>query len=160
MGKWCTTINTILTQSQEKSIQAPVKLYADLSAAAFKNKLEDELALWTALQSLNVANGGCGDLTADSLNDLAGQLAAFGYKERTARRQLLEGNGRFFRLETIKTRCRIKIYSLLTVCRALSIDRLTLDRHCRLVNASAFNSLKKRRSQLFASLFKPEGVTG
>ena len=135
-----------------------IKLYADLSAAAFKNKLEDELALWHVLQSLNVANGGCGDITASSFNDVAGQLAAFGYGPRTAFRQLNEGNGKFFRLCLIKGRAVIKIYGLVTVCRSLGIDRLTMDRHARLVNASSFNSLKKRRSQLFASVFKPEGV--
>jgi hypothetical protein len=133
-----------------------VKLYADLSAAAFKNKLEDELALWQALRSIPTVKGG--DITCDSLNDLVGQLQVFGYGQRTAFRQLFEANGRFFRVCQIKGHTVVKIYGLLTVCRSLGIGRLTMDRHDRKVNAGSFNSLRKRRSQLYASIFRPEGV--
>lgn len=136
----------------------PVKLYAELSAAAFKNKLKDELALWYVLQSFNVTNGGCGDITCDSLNDLAGQLAPFGYSRRTAYRQLVEANGKFFRIVEVKGRTTVRIYGILTVFRSLGITRLTMDRHVRLVDAGSFNTMGKRRSQLFASIFKPAGI--
>lgn len=139
-----------------KSIANPVKLYADLGAAAIKSHRTNELALWSILRTLPSNN--CGDIVFDGIGELAKQLIPYGYTERTAYRQLTEANGRLWRMEQGKRRTVIKICGLLTVYRSFSIQKLTLDRHARLVEATGFNSLAKRNAQLYAAIFKPYGV--
>jgi hypothetical protein len=134
----------------------PIKLYADLSAAAFKKGFTTQLELWHILRSLPSVSGG--NITADSVCQLVKQLIPYGYTERTAFRQLSEANRLFWCLCQVKGRAVIKIYGLFTVCKALGIARFTLGRNAKLVNAGVFNSLVKRNSQLYASIFKPEGV--
>jgi hypothetical protein len=86
--------------------------------------------------------------------DIVEALAAFGYTPRTAYRQLVEAKSPFYRVEVQKRRTVVKIYGLLTVCKALG-STLAGDKHGRLVDADQFNNLHKRDSQLYASIHKP-----
>lgn len=143
-----------------KSCQAtsPIKLYAALSSAAFSKGKQDHLALWSILRSLDtLLFNGCGDLVFPSVEVLVYLLQDFGYTRRTAFRHLNKGNGEFWRLCHQKGSFVVKIYGLKTVCLALDTF-LNGDRHARLVTREQFNTLAKRRSQIYASIHKPEGV--
>lgn len=133
----------------------PVKLYADISAAALRTKQTNTLALWHCLRALPSVKAG--NITGRSITDVAGQLSVYGYSLSRTIHLLYEANGLFWRVCEQRGRTTIKIYGLLTVLRQLGITRFTLDRHARIVEAGKFSSCQKRNSQFYASIFKPEG---
>ncbi len=69
-----------------------IKLHHELSAAALRDKLDKELALWYELQSVNVI--GCGKLILKDV--LPVLVSSFGYSPDTVYRILKAGEGRFW----------------------------------------------------------------
>lgn len=115
----------------------------------------DQLALWSLLRSFD---NGSGNLVINTRSQLVTLLKDFGYSPDTTKRLLRKADGRFLQLHEGIRRAVIKIYGLYTVCRSYNIT-LDGDKHARLIPAEDFNTLNKRRSQLYASIFKPHGVT-
>jgi len=132
-----------------------VKLYADLSAAAFLKKQTVELSFWHCLRAIN-ANG-CGYLLGRNLEEILAPLETFGYSRSTAYRHLARGRDKFWGVIETPRRAVVKIYSLKVVATTL-MTTLDGDKHARLIPAAAFSTLAQRRAQLYASLSKPEGI--
>lgn len=130
-----------------------VKLFAPLSAAAFKKKVIDELALWHCLRAINT--NGSGVLDFEKALEALEQY--FSYKPRSAYRHLNKGNGSLWELVYLSGRRRIRIYSLKTTSQYLD-TYLMGDSHARLVPVAAFRSNTMRRAQIYASIHNPGGV--
>ena len=130
-----------------------VKLHADVSMAAFRKKVTIQLSMWHCLRSIN--SWGSGVLDFDYAIDYL--VNNFNYSLKTAYRHLSKGNGLFWTLSYHNTQRRVEIKALKSVCEYLG-TYLTGDKHCREVKATDFNTLLKRRGQLYASIHKPQGI--
>jgi len=130
-----------------------VRLVPDLSASAFRNKKLNELSLWYCLRSLNY--WGSGKMSLELAKE--GLKNEFGYTPRILARHLALGNGSFWDITSQKWGSQIKIYALKTVCQYLSTF-LDGNKYYRDLPAERFNTLRARRSQLFASIYKPQGI--
>ena len=130
--------------------QYPVRLYPELSAAAFQTSQDKPLALWHCLRSLNSSGSGILDYHRAILT-----LSGYGYSPGTARRHLRQGNGQFWTIENTEDgSSRIAIKSLLAVCQHLRVSRLgwPVD-----VAQSTFCGLRKRRAAMYASWLAHRG---
>lgn len=159
------TTSVIIPQNSksQKAFSPPiyVKVWAPLSAAASKpqvidrvivrDKCSDSLALWHCLRAINSWGSGFldFDMALDSL------ISTFHFSARTAYRQLNKGNNVFWTLTYHNAQRRIQIYSLKMVSQYLD-TYLSGDKHSRLIPVESFCSLKKRRSELYASIHKPK----
>lgn len=143
----CQQANTVLPDYK-------VRLVADLSAAAFRTKQDKELALWHCLRALNI--NGSGYLKADQ--DTFDQLReVFGYSRRTAFRLLSMGEGVFWTRISTKRGSVIKIQGLKSVFLYLNSPMNNTARFYE-VEAGRFNTFKRRRLALWASMAKPKGI--
>lgn len=132
-----------------------VRLIPDLSAAAFKKKAVDLLALWHCLRAINTT--GCGHLLVTDA--IEGLTSSFGYSRKQISRTFADGEGKFWLREYSPRRKRYqaRIYSLEKVCQYLD-TYLHYDCRMREVNASEFNTTLMRRAQIYTSIHKPESM--
>jgi len=137
------------------SISTPIKLIPDISAAAFKNKSTKTLAMWYCLRFLNYTGSGVIPLS----KAIEGLADLFHYSPETAYRHIQQGNGTHWQLVDNKRGSRIQIYALKTVCEYYSIGRIT-NKHFREIELWQFNTPLKRKSQIYASIHKPQGISG
>jgi len=107
------------------------------------------------LRSLNYWGSGKLDL------ELAkeGLQNEFGYTQRQLARHLSLGNGSFWQIIPHNGSSTIQIYALKAVCQYFS-TYLDGNKYYRDLSAQRFNTLRARRSQLYASIHKPEGIKG
>jgi hypothetical protein len=100
---YSSAITTVIAQTSKRDSRdgrgpgaAPsffvIKLHPELSAAALRDKLDKELALWYELRSVNVI--GCGKLVLKDV--LPVLVSSFGYSPDTVYRILKAGEGRFW----------------------------------------------------------------
>jgi len=141
-------------QELERIPGLQVRLIPDLSAAAFRQKLTKELSLWYCLRAINQPFGD-GVLPLDIA--IESLINDFGYSRTGAYRRLYQANNKVLEITDNKRRAVIKIYGLNRLCEGLTIKRL-YDRHFRQVPAGRFNTLIKRRSEIYASIHHPERI--
>lgn len=131
-----------------------VRLSADLSAAAFRSKVTNELCLWYALRSINQPLGN-GWISLSKAKERL--IQDFNFSPTTLDRLLSRSNGKFIELLYNNRRSTIRFCSLAKVVRWFGIAQVT-QRHWREVPVDKFNGVAKRHSQLYASIFHPLGV--
>jgi len=131
-----------------------VRLVAYLSAAALRRKLDKELAIWHCLRSIDVYGHGVLDMkfVKDAL------IEVFGYSERTLKRHLKSGEGSFWQRFANDKGHRIKITGIKTIAEYLNTPTSRFDKNFREIPSHKFQSLTRRRSQLYASIHKPKGI--
>ena len=130
-----------------------VRLVADLSASAFRTRQTKELALWHCLRALNTR--GTGQISVEKAVYGLGQY--FGYSRRTIFRLLEQGEGVFWQRIAKKRGSVVKIYGLKRVCVMFDTPLFNTARFYE-VPAEKFDTLKKRRLALWASVHKPKGI--
>lgn len=132
--------------------QRCIRLCPDLSAAAFRQKLTLELITWHRLRYLNVKASGFLNLEM-AIEGLANE---FNCCRKTAYRHIGRTEGLFLKINGFGQRTTIQIYGLRRVCDYFGIT-LT-DKHWRMVTTDQFCTMGKARAELYASIFKPQGV--
>lgn len=122
----------------------PVRVYGELSAAAFQRGEDLPLAMWYALRALNTSGSGVLDYGRALTS-----LTEYGYTEGTARRHLRQGLGTYWTFEAADDgRTQIRLFSLLRISAALGVSRLSWPVE---VAARAFRGLKRRRAAMFVA---------
>ena len=159
------TTSVIIPQnSKSQKAFILIDLIPDLSAAAFRNILDDKgkvvrakcpnrLALWYSLRAINTT--GCGHIRITEALDKLSYY--FKYTPKTAYRHLKEGEGLFWSRVVTKRGSEVKIYGLSTVCQYLTTT-LQHDRHHRCVSSDYFDTPLKRRAEIYASIHKPKTI--
>lgn len=136
------------------SHQVNIRLVAGLSATALKAKQDKELAMWYCLRALSTTGDGYINLE----RAIEGLTGVFNYGPRTITRLLQAGEGIFWRREFKYGRTRIAIQALKRVCLYFNTSLIGTDIRFKEVPAEEFNTLRKRRANMLASTFKPQGV--
>jgi hypothetical protein len=139
-------------------VPSKIRLAPDLAAYALRSKESKTIYLYFVLRSFNSDAGlgpwGSGILPLDSTIDAL--VKYYGYSRRTLERDLYgKGSSKFWTISDDKIHLKgiRKIYH--------DLDIKATDRHFREVSdASQFNTAKKRKAQLYASLFTPNGRKG
>lgn len=122
----------------------PVKVYGELSAAAFSRGEDIPLAMWYALRAINTSGSGVLDY-ARALTS----LAEYSYTPGTARRILRNGRGAWWQIEAADDGgTRIVLHSLLRISERLRVSHLSWPVE---VASRAFRGLRRRRAVMFAS---------
>lgn len=135
------------------SSEVKVRMVPDLSAAAFKSKQTNELALWYALRSLNTT--GSSYIYLDEA--LEGLTGIFGYSRRTVFRILAKGETQFWQRIERKRGTVIQIYGLRIICLMFGTPLFNLTRFYE-IPAERFNTGKYRRLAIWESIHKPKGM--
>lgn len=138
--------NTSLTESTEKSITG-IRIIPELNIAAINQQKDKEILLWYCLRSIDVT--GCGRVP---LLDAKKTLTKyFGYNRITLERHLRLGEGKFWKTYE-NGRTVIEIWGVLTVCRCLSIHKVS-----RWVNVDISHVVKYPRKGLLwnTGAFRP-----
>ena len=133
-------------------LSTPIRMIPDVSAAAIKQKLSTELALWLRLRAIN--HWGSGALSIEKA--IEGLIEHFGYSLPAAYRHLNKANGKFIQLDSYNGRTTIKIKGLTKVCEYLGISAIT-DKHWRDLPVAEFTR-DRTRAEIYASILKPEGI--
>lgn len=138
---------------QPATVPTNIRMVSDVSEAAIKQKLANEVGLWLRLRAIN--HWGSGVLSIETA--IEGLIQQFGYSVWAAYRHLNKANGKFIELGHYNGRTTIKIKGLTKVCEYLGVNRIT-DKHWREVPAAEFTR-DRTRAELYASILKPEGIT-
>ena len=152
------TTNIVSLSAGLSTLPGGVRLQPDITAAAFKQRLTNEVILWHCLQAVDgKSNHGNGFLPLE--------MAKRELKERfnipwsTAYRHILRSQGKVLSLVDNNRGSVIEIYGRKRVIGWLGIALLT-DTHFRHVEDSDFNTLLKRRAQLYEAINKPAAIYG
>lgn len=132
-----------------------VKLCVDLNIKAIKTHQGKLLALWYCLRALDI--NGTGHLPLDQAIEALEDI--FEYKHNTLFEHLKQGEGLFWTRVVGKYRARIDIKALQKVFAYLGITRIE-DKHWRILTPAQFNTTRMRSAQLYATIFKPDGIRG
>jgi len=154
------SLPTICWPTERADLPRPetVRLFSKLSIAALKARQDKELALWYCLRAIN--SWGSGYL--DRQQAVTALAAGFGYSETTAYRHLKAGMGSYWNIDQVEDRktgfrrSQIQILGLENVARHLGVRHL--GRRIQ-VPVSEFRTSRLRRAWLYASFYRPRGVT-
>lgn len=130
-----------------------VRLVPDISAAAFKQSLVNQLAMWYCLRALDT--NGQGRLRFEEVIVQLEQV--FNFTRATAYRQLQAWQGGFWVIQSQNEHTTIHLKGIKAVWAYLGIPFAT-DRYFREVTPAEFATTRQRKAQIYASIYKPGDI--